>query len=570
MTACFLGRTLFAVSCLGLLSLSGRPSAAMQAADSVTVDAAARFQTMQGFGSSERVFDDPHVFENFNSATGRSLTTLTTAQQDEVLDRLYVDLALTRVRPATEAAIETANDNGDPLSTDLAMFNFAWKRNDAHMDYVQRARSRGLRTYFLSPVVLESWMDPGTDKREYVEWAMAVIRRWRDAGVDLPYYSIVNEPGYVRSGIWSGEWLRDVIKLLGAQLRAEGFATMIVTPNDVRSSTGAARTSIILADAQARQYVGALATHLYDEPVSNVAQMKALSDQYGIPLWMTEFSVAAMPSASLPADALGWGNLMHELIASYNVTAIDYMWGFFGSWENPGTHLVRLNYNGAQYLGYELTKPYYVMGQYSRFVKPGARRIGAASTAAGITVTAYLDGSTVSIVALNTTTSSRTLPFSLSGISGVTSVQAVRTSTGENWVALPTIPASGSAFTAALPANSITTFTITGAATPGDSDADGLPDQWETLYFNGLSQGSSDDPDGDGRSNAAEFAAGTDPTVSNSSTGSGTGSSSGGGGCGATGVEFLFVVGLALARRRIFGGSARHVFALDSPSGLPG
>lgn len=37
----------------------------------VTVDGSVRHQTMDGFGSSVRLFDDPHVFENFNAATGR-------------------------------------------------------------------------------------------------------------------------------------------------------------------------------------------------------------------------------------------------------------------------------------------------------------------------------------------------------------------------------------------------------------------------------------------------------------------------------------------------------------------
>jgi hypothetical protein len=49
------------------------------------------------------------------------------------------------------------------------------------------------------------------------------------------------------------------------------------------------------------------------------------------------------------------------------------------------------------------------------------------------------------------------------------------------------------------------------AARAVDSDGDGLPDAWELRHFGDLSQGPRDDPDGDGRDNAAEFAFGTDP-----------------------------------------------------------
>lgn len=48
-------------------------------------------------------------------------------------------------------------------------------------------------------------------------------------------------------------------------------------------------------------------------------------------------------------------------------------------------------------------------------------------------------------------------------------------------------------------------------STPNDVDADGLPDAWERQYFGNLLQTGSGDPDGDGYSNAAELAAGSNP-----------------------------------------------------------
>jgi hypothetical protein len=49
---------------------------------------------------------------------------------------------------------------------------------------------------------------------------------------------------------------------------------------------------------------------------------------------------------------------------------------------------------------------------------------------------------------------------------------------------------------------------------PLDSDNDGIHDFWEQMYFGSIfAYGGSDDPDGDGLSNFAEFAFGTDPTV---------------------------------------------------------
>jgi hypothetical protein len=45
-----------------------------------------------------------------------------------------------------------------------------------------------------------------------------------------------------------------------------------------------------------------------------------------------------------------------------------------------------------------------------------------------------------------------------------------------------------------------------------DSDADGLPDNWEIQYFGNLSQTATGDPDGDGINNLQEYQQGRNPT----------------------------------------------------------
>jgi hypothetical protein len=50
------------------------------------------------------------------------------------------------------------------------------------------------------------------------------------------------------------------------------------------------------------------------------------------------------------------------------------------------------------------------------------------------------------------------------------------------------------------------------SVTDNDTDRDGLPDDWETLYFGNLNQGPGSDPDGDGLDNLGEYQHGTDPT----------------------------------------------------------
>lgn len=422
----------------------------------VAIDVRARHQTMQGFGTSERVFDDPHVFENFDPNTARAATLLTPAQQDEILDQLYTRLRLTWVRPATESGIEPENDNQDPEVTDLSRFNFEWKRTDAHVDYVRRAMARGVQGFFLSPILRENWMGVSTDRdvAEYAEWSMAMIRRWRTLGVELPYFSPANEPG-AESNPLSGPFLRDLIKKMGPKLRAEGFRTRFVVSDDLNPSAAYERCSTILADAQARKYVGAIASHLYGEDVSGMERLQNLASRYQLPLWMTEYSRGEMGGNAFDfAD-----RVMHPLIANYNTSLILYMWGFFGQWSGPEFQLITLTHRDEAYTGYQFDKMYYVLGQFSRFVPPGAIRVGASSSNHALKVTAFWNRDTLSIVVINNNARSATEKLSIRGLPGVNAVTATRTSQTENWAELPQLGVADSSFTATFPPVSITTFT---------------------------------------------------------------------------------------------------------------
>lgn len=431
---------------------------ALVSGQNITINGAIEYQTMEGFGSSERVFDDPHVFDNFNPTTKRAATVVSTAEQDKILDLLYRDLGLTRVRPHTEGAgIEAVNDNSDPEATDISKFDFTWKKNDAHVSFVKKAMARGVNTYFLSTIFMEDWMTEANPK-EYVEWAMTIIRRWRELGLEMPYYSIMNEPGLLnpQTGIkrWSGEYIRDVIKLLGPKLRAEGFATRIVIPDDLNAFESYQRSRIVLSDPEARKYVGALAYHLYGGTTVDKKNMKQLSEQYGIPVWMTEYF--------LP-DGFDWANTIHDLITDFGASAVDYMWGFFGEWDNrvsPISNLITLKYSGPQYLGYEVQKHYYAMGQFSRAVRPGAVRVEAQSRIPGIKVTVFKHPAdkTLTIVAINNNLSDVSVNFKLDNadLAGFSTV--FRTSRTENWASLPPISLSDSFFKTILKGKSVTTF----------------------------------------------------------------------------------------------------------------
>ncbi|MBL1232528.1 MAG: T9SS type A sorting domain-containing protein [Vicingaceae bacterium] len=418
-------------------------------AQNVSINALNVNQTMEGFGTSLRVFNDPHIIGGTTSDPITAGLVISTAQEDTILNLLYNELGLTRVRPATgeDGSIEDPNDNNDPDSTDLTQFDFSWKRMDAHIDYVSRVIPRGVDTYFPSTIKLESWMTT-SNPEEYAEWAFNIIKRWKDQGYELPYYSIINEPGYSRGGIWPGTYIRDCIKLLGPKLDTAGISTKIVIPDDLNANEAYTRSQIIMADTLAQKYVGALAYHLYGGSSANKTAMMQLGQQYNVPVWMTEYS---------RSNAFDWGNQIHDVIANYNVSAVDHMWGFFGEQETNGTQFISLNFSGTNYTGYTINKQYYVTGQYSKYIQPGSQRIDATSSDIDVRVTAYKEGADIAIVVINNDVNPKTVDFAINGMN-LSTLKAVRTSQTENWTILPDITLANDSFTTTLTANSITTF----------------------------------------------------------------------------------------------------------------
>ncbi len=418
------------------------------------VEPQSRHQTIAGFGTSIRLFDDPHLTETSDPATQRSAVVIPAAEQARILAALYQELGLTRIRYATDPGVEPENDNADPSVTDLSRFDFRWKRLDGHVEYVQAARALGATQWFGSPITIESWMSHD-NPAEYVEWALAIIRRWHDLGATLPYWSIINEPGYAAN--LSGAFIRDAVKQIGAKLAAEGIPTRLVIPDDADPAAALARAQVVLADPVARQYVAALATHLYvtsgtpQQPSLNkLAELSALAKQYGLPLWMTEW---------FNPDWFTWAKTMHTLLADYDVAAVDYMWGFLGQWESIGAQLITVTSTGNAYTGFVKNKQYWTMGHWSRFVPPGAVRVEVTSSDPAILASAYLTGTRLVVVALNTGGSEKTIQVAFGdGSPCVQLVTSERTSGFETARILEPLALAGPGFTTALPPTSLTTF----------------------------------------------------------------------------------------------------------------
>lgn len=316
---------------------------------------------------------------------------ITDAQKQEVLDT-FRDLGVTRLGLSIQGAGRQATETSPP--------RFEGVYGEDHVQLVNDLWSRGLTSLNFSVMDYDPWI---TTAQQMAEWNMKLLRWLRSQGVELEWFSVANEPQYsATSNRWiTGEVMAQVIALMGPMLENEGFLTEIFAPDSLETGAAVAQASIIMADPAARPYVKALSTHLYGS--RDLSPLKAIAAQYGVPLQMTEYSL----------PGFDWALIMHDGLVN-DCSVMDFMSGFFGAW-NAAYSLVVLEVaaDGRTYTGHKPTDAYYVMGQWSKYVKPGAVRIEATSSDPRILVSAFVKDGKKTAVVVNT--ASDTLTVELSG-----------------------------------------------------------------------------------------------------------------------------------------------------------
>ncbi len=431
-------------------------------AASRTTEGIVGFQRIDGFGTTVRATTNPDMF-------GADSPTLSGAQKTALLNFMYDPvngMGLTTIRTNTR-------EPDDPWTTSAVANPTPTLINRNVSDFLSEARSTWPAIkHWTSPVLRDNWMGgPPTASpvvnlacttTEYATWILQQVQQMADQGQPLDYVSIVNEPSYWRNRL-TGNEMRDVIKNLGPRLVSAGLTSKFVLADDVRASDASSSIAATLADPVARSYVVAIGCHCYDESLSNWTALKATADANRLPLWMTEMSfdlMTTITAGGYTSSAISWAKFVHEMLVTYSVSAVDALWAWFSS--DDANQFVTLNNTGNTYTGFTPKDHAYHMGQWSKHVRPGARRVSASATN-GALVSAFMSDTSRVIVAVNATASPTSTTITADLLAGRTTMTVTRSSVSPSlqWAALSAQPVSGSTISPTLPANSVTTFVTT-------------------------------------------------------------------------------------------------------------
>jgi glucuronoarabinoxylan endo-1,4-beta-xylanase len=263
-------------------------------------------------------------------------------------------------------------------------------------------------------------------------------------GIDLHAISLQNEPDLettYESCSWTAAQFKEFIPYVHSALAARGLSSIkIMLPEGQHWEFPLAVDT--MADPATAAMVGILGGHNYGSSAAPVTQFGTPIPK---PLWQTEHYFG---TGSDIVNGLAVAEQIHAFMTVAEVNAYHYWW-----LKNSGTGSILGNSAATP------AKRLYVMGNYSKFVRPGHRRVGMTTDTTAL-ITAYKDPANLNyvIVAANPTAWPITQTFNLTSCPVVTSLDRYVTSATLSLASQAAVAVTGNTFTAELPAYSVTTY----------------------------------------------------------------------------------------------------------------
>jgi O-glycosyl hydrolase len=450
------------------------------AADSATINGGTTFQTMAGFGASEG-FGQASVIQDAASAP-----------QQQALNDLY---STTSGAGLTILRNEISADSGDTIeptapSSPSATPSYV-SLSSINDDQGQLWLAQTIKAdYGVTNVFADAWSAPafmkvddetdngsalcgvsgatcssGSWVQAYANYLEQYAKDYSAAGDPLTYIGPENEANlstdYDSMQLTPAQTV-NVLDALGPTMASSGLSTQVECCATEGWDYAQQYAAAIEADSTANADTPVFTSHGYTE-----APDSALSG-WSKPAWETEWSTFESwdPAWDDGTDASGmsWAQNIFNGLDNANLSAFLYWWGSATpSVNGDNESLIQINGSTVTPSG-----RLWAFGNFSRFVRPGAVRIGATTSDSNLTLDAFKNtNSTVAVVAMNTGTSSDSVSFSLdgTGIPNGAVVTPYLSDSSSDVAAQATTTVSGGAFSYTLPARSLVTFEVPASST---------------------------------------------------------------------------------------------------------
>lgn len=474
----------------------------------VSVNISVTYQTIDGFGATHNSL----VYEGIGDVLGPVL-------REKAIEAAYqqVGLSLGNLEGALLESPgnyeQRSNDNDNANAFNWDGFQTFWA-DAVKSNVLDLAEPFGFNGYYLNQKVNIRWASPwladlrSSDYPRYLEEAAEQIAAgsiyWRDQyGITPRYVLLFNEPLSGNAELLEGsvQEVVDLVKAAGARLEREGFGEVkFVLPNEESVGISLETATAVLSDPEARKYAGAIGYHTYPygmlyasipgilstsgagQPnpgaIAEREQLRQLSQQYGLPVWMTEVSHGDVSPVSYD-DFRGRAIHIHDEMVYANAS------GYFGMnnmWDTVSQEMHFGNKNlldssnegnvilidTDQQIVY-ITGMGYAIGHYARWIKPGSIRVEATSGDPLLQVSAFrtAEPDRLVLVLINNDSAPKEIQVDAGGAKLYGAVSGEQSTMSGYWTPVQEFPAtSPTGFETTLPPESVTTLALSLGSQP--------------------------------------------------------------------------------------------------------
>ncbi len=328
--------------------------------------------------------------------------------------------------------------------------------------------------------------------QQYATYLADVTAHFRGLGVNLTHLSPMNEPdnsfsacGQEGMAVPVGQRAA-VVNTLASTLAARGLPVGVTADESSKSDQVLSQWPTWMGVAGTPANVATLAHHTYDYPGDSTAtDIQSLARRWGKPTWASEICCFTGVNGGYGQQydptitgALPLSRLVYRDLAVTSDEQFHWWTALSGelgcSPTTSGTCATSVNGNGWNdgLLYYDPafatngnqaiypTKRFYVLGQYSKFVRPGAVRFPVTGAPSGVQVLASSANGTWTLVVTNSSTTAQNFDVHFNARNAISPTAAYRTSATENLASVAPATVSGATASLATPAQSVTTYTF--------------------------------------------------------------------------------------------------------------
>jgi hypothetical protein len=298
-------------------------------------------------------------------------------------DALVTDLGITRVRLEVGPQVEIVNDDDDPRTTVASAFRFAWQDEQVERHILplkRRIEAAGEALAIYISYDLRSSLTPAflLLPEEYAEMAVTFLRHLKEKhALEPEYWSVLNEPGNHRPG--SPRLCAELTAAAGRRIAAAGFRTRMSGPECVSVAQVPGYLQAMTETPGALDHFRQITYHLYHggaEDVRSRHAVRAWAKRLGVTAAQTEWMEGAdldvarhIQLCLAEADATVWDRFGADLFFALR----------YEEWLDPGSDGKEL----------PLSSTAWHIRQFSRYIRPGAVRVGLTGGPEGVRGVAF-------------------------------------------------------------------------------------------------------------------------------------------------------------------------------------